>query len=113
MRWSNQKEEDDWYDNDYDDDDEKGCFLKSNLNKSSQVYDYEYDYFHNTGCYDNDYDDDDDEECFLKPNLNKSSQECKLVCLIKGELALVLASSLSDDDDDDPDDDDDESSSSL
>ena len=47
---------------------------------------------------------------FLKPNLNKSSQECKLVCLIKGELAFVLVSFLSahdDDDDDDADDADD------
>jgi hypothetical protein len=37
--------------------------------------------------------------------LNKSSQECKLVCLIKGELAFVLVSFLSaHDDDDDADD---------
>ena len=58
---------------------------------------------YNADCYDNDDDDNDDEGCFLKSNLNKSSQECKLVCLIKGELALVLASSLSGDDDDDDD----------
>ena len=54
---------------------------------------------------DDDEDDDDNEGCFLKPNLNKSSEECKLVCLIKGELALVLASFLSGDDDDDDNDD--------